>query len=242
MPSNHLILCRPFLLLISISPNIRVFSNESVLCIRWPMYWSFSSASVLPINIQDWFSVGWTGGIFFQSKGLTTPQFKSISSSVLSLLTVQLSHSYMTTEKTIALTRWTFVGKIMSLLFNMLSRLVITFLTRSKHLLVSWLHSLSAVLLEPPKRKSATVFTVPPSICHELMGSDAMILVFWMLIFKPTLSFSSFTFNKKVLLHFLPKEWCHLHIWGYWYFSQQSLFQLVLHPAQRFSWYTLHRS
>ena len=106
-----------------------------------------------------------------------TPQFRSISSSVLSFI-VQLSHPYMSTGKTIALMRWTFVGKVMSLLFNMLSRLVITFLPRNKHLLISWLQSPSAVILEPPKIKSVTVSTVSPSICHEVMGPDAMISVF----------------------------------------------------------------
>ena len=104
----------------------------------------------------------------------------------------------MTTGKTIALTRWTFVDKVMSLLFNMLSRLVITFLPRSKRLLISWLQSPSAVILEPKKIKSATVSTVSPSICHEVMGPDAMILVFWMLSFKPTFSLSSFTFIKRI--------------------------------------------
>ena len=120
--------------------------------------------------------------------------------------TVQLLHPYMTTGKTIALTRWAFVRKVMSLLFNMLSRLVITFLPRSQHLLISWLQSPSAVILEPPKIKSATVSTVSPFICHEVMRLDAMILVFWMLSFKPTFSRSSFTFIKRLFvpLHFLP--------------------------------------
>ena len=104
----------------------------------------------------------------------------------------------MTTGKTIALTRWTFVGKVMSLFFNMLSRLVITFLPRSKHLLISWLQSPSAVILEPPKLKSVTLSTVSPSICHEVMGQDAMILVFWMLIFKSTFPLSTFTFIKRL--------------------------------------------
>ena len=103
----------------------------------------------------------------------------------------------MTTGKTIALTRQTFVGKVMSLLFNMLSRLVIAFLPRSKHLLISWLQSPSAVILESKKIKSVTVSVVSPSICHEVMGPDAMILVFWMLSFKPTCSLSSFTFIKR---------------------------------------------
>ena len=130
------------------------------------------------------------------------------------------------------------------LLFNMLSRLVITFLPRSKHLLISWLHSPSAVILEPRKIKSATVSIVSPSICHEMMGPDAMALVFWMLSFKPTFSLSSFTFIKKLFSSssLSSRRVCHLHIWGYWYFSQKSWFQLVLHPAQGFSWYTLHVS
>ena len=105
----------------------------------------------------------------------------------------------MTTGKTIALTRWIFVGKVMSLLFNMLSRLVITFLPRSKRLLISWLQSPSAVILEPPKVKSVTVSTVSPSICHEVMGPGATILVFWMLSFKPTFSLSSLNFIKRLL-------------------------------------------
>ena len=112
---------------------------------------------------------------------------------------VQLSHPYMTTRKTIALTRWPFVGKVMSLLFNMLFRLVITFLPRSKRLLISLLQSPSAVILEPIKIKSATVSTVSPSISHKVMGPDAMILVFWMLSFKPAFSLSSFTFIKRLL-------------------------------------------
>ena len=145
------------------------------------------------------------------------------------------------TGKIIALTRWTFVGKVISLLFNMLSRLVITFLPRSKRLLISWLQSPPAVILEPKIIKSATV---SPSISHEVMGPDAMIFVFWMLslsqLFHSPLSLSSRGF--LVPLHFLPWGWCHLHIWAYWYFSQQSWFQPVLHPAQCFSWCTMHIS
>ena len=146
---------------------------------------------------------------------------------------VQLPHPYMTTGKTIALTRWTFVSKVMSLLFNILSRFVIAFLPRSKCLLISWLQSPSAVILEPPKIK---YLTVSPSICHEVMRPDAMILVFWMLSFKPDFSFSCFTFSRGslVFLNFLPQGWYHLHIWSYWHFSRQSWFQLVLHPAQYF--------
>ena len=149
----------------------------------------------------------------------------------------------MTTGKTIALTRWTFVDKVMSLLFNMLPGLVITFLPRSKRLLISWLQSPSAVILEPRKIKSAIVSTVFPSICHEVMGPVAMILVFWMLSFKPTFSLAFFTFIKRLFSSSLSAiGWCHLHISGYWYFSQPSWFQLVLLPAQRFSWCTLHIS
>ena len=138
-------------------------------------------ASVLPMNIQDWFPLGWTGWLSLQSKGLsrvfsnTTVQKHQFFGS---FFIVQLSHLSMTTGKTTALTRQTFVGKVMSLLFNMLSRLVITFLPRSKCLLISWLHSPSTVILESPKIKSLPVSFVSPSICHEVMGLDAMILVF----------------------------------------------------------------
>ena len=150
----------------------------------------------------------------------------------------------MTTGKIIALIRWTFVGKLMSLLLNMLSRLVITFFPRSKCLLISWLWSPSAVILEPRKIKPATVSTVSPSIYHEVMGQDAMIIVFWMLSFKPTFSLSSITFIERLFSSssFSSIRKYHLHIWSYWYFSRQSWFQLVLLPAQRFSWCTLHRS
>ena len=151
------------------------------------------------MNTQDWSPLGWTGWISLQAKGL---QHHSSKASILrcsAFFTVQLSHPYMTTGKTIALIRWTLVGKVMSLLLNMLSRLIITFLPRSKHLLISWLQSPSAVILEPPKIKSDTV---SPSISHEVMGLDAMIFVFWMLSFKPTVSLSSRGF--LVPLHFLP--------------------------------------
>ena len=160
MPSNHLILCCPLLLLPPIPPSIRVFSNESMLRMRWPKYWSSASASVLPVNTQDWSHLGWTGWISLQSKGPsrvfsnTTVQKHQFFGAHLSL--VQLSHPYMTIGKTIALTRQTFVGKVMSLLFNVLFGLVTTFLPRSKCLLISWLQSSSAVILEPRKIKSAT--------------------------------------------------------------------------------------
>ena len=164
------------------------------------------SASVLPMNIQDWFPSGWTGWISLQSKRLsrvfsnTTVQKHQCLGTQLSLF--QLSHPYMTTGKTIPLTRRTFVGKVMSLLYNVLSRLVIAFLPRSKHLLISWLQSPSAVILEPKKIKSLIVSIVTPSIFHEVMGPSAMILVFWMLSFKPALLLSSR--GSLVPLHFLP--------------------------------------
>ena len=183
MSSNHLTLCRPLLLLPSIFPSIRVFSNESALHIRWPKYWSFSF-SISPSNEHPGlisFRINWLDLLAVQGTLKSFLQHHSSKASILwcsAFFIVQLSHPYMTTGKTIALTRWTFVGKVMSLFFNMLSRLVITFLPRSKHLLISWLQSPSAVILEPKKIKSATVSTVYPSICHEVMGPDAMILVF----------------------------------------------------------------
>ena len=184
MHSNHLILCHPLHLPPSIFPSIRVFSNESALHIRWPKYWSFSF-SISPSNEHPGlisFRMDWLDLLAVQGTLKSLLQHHSSKASIFrcsAVFIVQLPHPYMTTGKTIALTRWTFVDKVMSLLYNMLSRLVITFLPRSKCLLISWLQSLSAVILEPPKIKSATVSTVSPSICHEVMGLDAMILVFW---------------------------------------------------------------
>ena len=159
VPSNHLILCRPLLLLPSIFPSIRVFSNESVLHIRWPKYWSFSF-SISPSNeylALISFRMDWLDLLAVQGTLKSLVQHHSSKASILwrsAFSMVQLSHPYMTTGKTIALTRQTFVGKVMSLLFNMLSRLVIAFLPRSKRLLISWLQSPSAVILEPKKIKS----------------------------------------------------------------------------------------
>ena len=190
MPSNHLILCHPLLLLPSIFLSIRVFSNESVLCIRWPKYWSFSF-SINPSNEYSGltsFRMDWLDLLAVQGTLKSLFQQHSSKTSILwhsAFFILQLSHPYMTTGKTIALTR-TFVGKVMSLLLNILSRLVITFLPRSKRLLTSWLQSPSAVISEPKNVKSAIVSTVSPSISHEVMGPDAMILIFWMLKFKPT--------------------------------------------------------
>ena len=182
MPSNHLILCRP-LLLPSIFPSIRVFSNESAFCMRWPKDWSFSF-NISPSNEHPGlvsFRMDWLDLLAVQGTLKSLLQHHSSKASILwgsAFFIVQLSHPHMTTGKTIALTRQTFAGKVMSLLFNMLSRLVIIFLPRSKRLLISWLKSPSAVILESRKLKSATVFTISPSICHEMMGLDAMILVF----------------------------------------------------------------
>ena len=185
MPSNHLILCCPLILPpSSILPSIRVFSNESVLCIRWPQYWSFSF-SISPSKEHPGlisFRMDCLDLLAVQGTLKSLLQHHSSKASFLQCLAVFIvSHPYMTTGRTIALTRWTFVSQVMSLLFNMLSRLIITFLPRSKHLLVSWLQSPSALILEPPKIKSDTVSTVSPSISHEVMGPDAMIFIFWML-------------------------------------------------------------
>ena len=168
MPSSHLILCRP-LLLHPIAPSIRVFSSESTLHMRWPKYWSFSF-SICPSKEHPGlisFRMDWLALLAVQGTLKSLLQHHSSKASILrhpAFFTVQLSHPYMTTGKTIALTRQTLVGKVMSLLSNKLSRLVITFLPRSKHLLISWLQSPSAVILEPKKIKSDTVSTVSPSI------------------------------------------------------------------------------
>ena len=174
MPSSHLILCRPLLLPTSIPPSIRVFSNESTLHMRWPKYWSLSF-SISPSKEHPGlisFRMDWLDVLAVHGTLKSLLQHHSSKASILrhlAFFTVQLSHPYMTTGKTIALTRRTFVDKVMSLLLNMLSRLVITFLRRSKCLLISWLQSPSAVILEPPRIKSDTVSTVSPSICHKVM-------------------------------------------------------------------------
>ena len=187
---------------LTISSSVVPFSSRIHLSQHQGLFQWVSSlhqvAKVLEFQLQhqsfqwifNWFPLGWSGWISLLSKGLsrvfskTTVQKHQFFGAQLSL--VQLSHPYMTTGRTIALTRQTFVGKIIFLLFNMLSRLVITFLPRSKRLLISWLQSPSAVILEPKKIKSVTISIVSPSICQEVMGPDVMILVFWMLSFKPT--------------------------------------------------------
>ena len=190
MPFKHLILCCPLLLMPSIFPSIKVFSSELALHIRWPEYWSFSfsistsneHSGLISFRI-DWFY------LFANFQETLKNHLQHHSSKALILqhsafFMVQLSHPYMTTGKTIALAVPTFVDKDVSV-FNMLSRFVIAFLSRSKCVLILWLQSPSTVILEPKKRKSVTVSTFSPSICHEVMGLDAMILVFWMLSFKP---------------------------------------------------------
>ena len=183
MPSSYLIFCRLLLLLSPIPPSIRVFSNESTLHMRWPKYWSFSFSIIPSKEIPGLisFRMDWLDLLAVQGTLKSLLQHHSSKASILqhsAVFTVQLSHPYMTTGKTIALTRRTLVGKVMSLLLNILSRLVITFLPSSKRLLISWLQSPPAVIFEPPKMKSDTVSTVSPFICHEVMGPDAMIFVF----------------------------------------------------------------
>ena len=204
MPSYHLILSCPLLLPPSIFPRIRVFSNESVLHMRWPKSWSFSF-SISPSNEYSGLiscRMDWLDLLAVQGTLKSLFQHHSLKASIIwcsAFFIVQLSHPYMTTGKTIALTRWTFVGKVLSLLFSMLSGLVIAFLPRSKRLLISWLWSPSAVILEPPKIKSVTVSTVSLSICHEVIGPDAMILVFWM-----------FSFNKRhetIMNNYMAIKW-----------------------------------
>ena len=183
MPSSHLILCHPLLFLPPIPPSIRVFSNESTLHMRWPKYWSFSfsiiSSKEIPGLIS--FRMEYLDLLAVQGTLKSLLQHHNSKASILqrsAFFTVQLSHPYMTSGKTIALTRQTFVGKVMSLLLNMLFRFVITFLPRRKRPLISWLQSPSVVILECKNINSDTVSTVSPSISHEVMGPDAMIFVF----------------------------------------------------------------
>ena len=219
----------------------------SQLCIRWPKYWSFSF-NFSPSNEHPGlisFRMDWLDLLAVQGTLKSLLQHHSSKASMLrhsAFFIVQLSHPYMTTGKTIALTRQTFVDKVMSLLFNR-SRLVITFLPKSKCLLISWMQTPSVVILEPPKIKSVTVSTVSPSICHEVMGPDAMILVFWMLSFKPTFLLSSFTFIKTLFSSSLSA----IRVVSAAYLRLLIFLPAILIPAcascsQRFSWYTLHRS
>ena len=182
MPSNHLLLCRP-LLPPSIFPSIRLFSNESFLRIRWPKYWSFSF-NISPSSEYSGlisFRMDWLDLLAIQGTLKSLLQHHNSKASILwcsAFFIVQFSHPYVTIGKTTALTRWTIVGKMMSLLFNMLSRLVIAFLPRSKCLLILRLQSQSAVILEPKKVESVTVSIVSPFVYHEVMGPNAMIFIF----------------------------------------------------------------
>ena len=182
MSCNHLFLCCPLLLLPSIFPSIRVFSSESVLPIRWPKYWSFS-LSISPSNEYSGlisFRMDWLDLLAVQGTLKSQLQHQSSKASIIwcsAFFIVQLLHPSMTTGKMIALTRQTFIGKVMSLLFNMLSRLVITFVPRIKCLLISWRSQPSALILEVPKIKLVTISIAFPSICHEVMGLDSIILV-----------------------------------------------------------------
>ena len=196
MISNHLILCCSLLVLPSIFPSIRVLSSESALCIRWPKYWSFNFSISLFNEFSGWFPLGLTGLISLQSEGLsrvfssTTVQKHQFFCTQLSSQSNSHIHTWLLE---IALTIQTFVDKVMSLVFNMLSRFVLAFLPWSKHLLIPLLQSPSTVILKPKKIKSDNVSTFSPSICHEVMGPDTMILVFLMSSFKPAFSLSSFT-------------------------------------------------
>ena len=219
------------------------------LCIRWPKYWNFSF-SISPSNEYLGlisFRIDWYDLLAVQGTLKSLLQYHSSKASVLrhsTFFMVQLSHSYMTTGKTIALTRWAFVGKVMSLFFNMLSRLVIAFLPRSKRLLISWLQLPSAVIFEPKKIKSVSVSIVFPSICHEVMGPDAMIFVFWIFSFKPAFYLSFFTFIKRLFsssslsaIRVVLSAYLRLLI-----FLPAVLIPALLHPAQYFAWCTLHIS
>ena len=205
MLSNCLILrCSP-LSIYSIFPSSRVFSNESALHLMWSKYWSFSfsnSPSNEYLGLIS-FRVDWFDLLAVQGTLKSLLQHYSSKASILwhsAFFMVQISHPHMASGKTIALTMQTFVSKVMSLLFNMLSTFVIAFPPKSKDLLISWLQSSSAVILEPKKIKSVSVSIVSPSICHEVMGLDAMILVFWMLSFKPSFSLFFFTFFKRCFI------------------------------------------
>ena len=213
--------------------------------IRWPKYWSFSMSPSNEYSGPISFRIHWFDLLAVQGTPKSLLQHHSSKASILwhsVFLIVQLSRPYVTTGKTIALNRWTFVSKVISLLFNMLSRLVITFLPKRKCLLVSRLQSPSAVILEPKKIKSVTISIVSPSICYEVMGLDAMIFIFWMLSFKPNFSLSSFTFIKRLFsssslsARVVSSAYLRLLI-----FLPATLIPAVLHPS-RHAWRTLHRS
>ena len=222
VPSNHLILCCPLLLPPSLFPSIRVFPNESVPCIRWPKYWnfSFSISSSKEYSGLISFRMDWFDLLAVQGTLKSLLQHHSSKGPILwpsAFFIVQLSHPYMTTGKTIALTKLTFVGKVMSLLFNMLCRLVIAFPSRSKRLLISWLQSPSAVILEPKKISFSLFLLFPHLFAMKWWDQMPWTLSFecWVLsqLFPSPLSLSST--GSLVPLCFLPLGWCHQFIWGY---------------------------
>ena len=245
-PSNHLILCHPLLLF----PGIRVFSSESVLHIRWPKYWSFSFS--ISTSKEYWglisFRIDWLNLLAVQETLKSLFQHRSSKAPILwwwAFFIVQLSHPYMTTGKNIALTRWTFVSKVMSLLFNMLSSLVIAFLQRGKCFFFNFMAAVTICSdFGAPQNKVHHCFHCFPIYCHEVMGPDAMIIVFWMLSFKPAFTLSSVTliqwlFSSSLFSAITVVSSAYLRLL---YFSWQSWFQLVLHPAWPFTWCTLHIS
>ena len=236
-------------------PSPQFFPASGFFLMSWciasggPSIGDLASAVVLSVNSLDWFPLGLTGLIYLLSEGTSRVFFSTNSSKTsipqcLASFMVQILHLYMTVEKIIALTRQTFVSKVVSLLVNTLSRFVIVFLSRSKCLLILWLQSPSTVILKPKKIRSDTVSTFPSSICHEVIGPKAIIFIFWMLSFKPAFSLSSFILIKRLFipLHFLTLECYHQRIWGCWYFSQHSWLQLVVYPAWHFAWCTLYRN
>ena len=247
MPSNDLILCRPLLLLPSIFPSIRIFSKEPVLRIRWPKYWSFSNSPSNEYSGLISFRMDWLDLLAVQGTLKSLLQHNSSKTSILwcsDFFMIQLSHPYMTTGKNIALTRWTFFCKVMSLLCNTLSRFNHSFSSKEQASFNFMKQLLSSVILEPMKRKSVTVSIVSPSICHEVMGQDAMILVFWMLSFKPAFSLSSFSLIKRFFssyslsaIRVVSSAYLRLLIFLLWI-----LIPAMLHPAWHFTWCTLHIS
>ena len=233
MPSNHLILCYPFLLLPSILTSIRDFLMSHFFISGGQSIGASASASVLPMNIQDWFPLGLTGLMSLQSKRLsrvfsnTTVQKHQFFGTQLFLWSNSHIHTWLLEKPVIWLDRPLSAKQCICFLICCLG-LSIAFLPKNKRLLISWLQSPSAVILEPKKVKSFTVSIVSPMICRKVVGPDAMIFIFWMLSFKPAFSHSSFTFIKRLFSSspLFAIGWYYLHIWGYWYFSWQSWFQL----------------
>ena len=233
----------PLVLLPSIFPSIRVFSNESVLPIRWPKYWSFSF-NISPSNEHPGlisFRIDWLDLLAVQGTLKSLIQHHSSKSSILqcsAFFIVQLTNPYLTTGKTIAFTRRTFVSKVMSLLFKMLSRLVIPFLPRSKHLLISWLQSPSAMILEPKKiNKVCHCFHCSPSICHEVVGLYTMIFSFWTWVLSLLFSLSSYTFIKRL---FSPFSLSAIRVVLSTYLKLLIFLPVILTPAWHFARCTLH--